>query len=299
MLIKDHKGENLKFLMEVTLKQNISITFSDVLGYIDLLPNGKKIIFIDPIVLAKQPSLLSFESDNEDIFLIPVGLHESTKSIESLTGILDVLLQNGVGRRGDTICAIGGGALLDTVSFAASIYRRGVHVVKIPTTLLGIVDAAIGIKTGINYSGQRNRLGSYYLGYSTVIDPHFMDGLSASLVRQGLGEIFKIAVIKSNELFERLLFEKDNLEKVEFYRTESGIDILVCAIELMLEELHDNPREKNLKRCVDFGHSFSPFVEMKSIEGVGFRALPHGFAVAHDCLLTSLISRRRSILPEP
>ena len=68
----------------------------------------------------------------------------------------------GIGRRNDNIIAVGGGALLDVVAFAASIFRRGINVVKVPTTLLGIVDASIGIKTGINFLGQRNRIGSSF-----------------------------------------------------------------------------------------------------------------------------------------
>ena len=75
---------------------------------------------------------------------------------------------------------------------AASIFRRGIHVVKVPTTLLGIVDAAIGIKTGINYLGQRNRLGSYHFDYSVIADPKLMYGLHKNLVRQGLGETLKL-----------------------------------------------------------------------------------------------------------
>ena len=68
---------------------------------------------------------------------------------------------------------------------------------KIPTTLLGIVDAAVGIKTGINFEEKRNRIGSYHFDYKVVIDSKMLDGLSKNMVRQGLGEIFKIAIIKS------------------------------------------------------------------------------------------------------
>jgi len=64
----------------------------------------------------------------------------------------------------------------------------------------------------------------------------------------------------------------------------------------MLEELHDNPREDNLMRCVDYGHSFSPLVEMESLNRTGYRSLPHGYAVAYDCILTATIAMKRGIL---
>jgi 3-dehydroquinate synthase len=68
------------------------------------------------------------------------------------------------------------------------------------------------------------------------------------------------------------------------------------AIELMLEELHLNPRETDLMRCVDFGHSFCPLVEMESLKRVGSRTIPHGYAVAYDCVLTTALARNRQII---
>jgi 2-epi-5-epi-valiolone synthase len=202
----------------------------------------------------------------------------------------------GIGRRRELVCAIGGGALMDTVSFAASIFRRGISVTKIPTTLLGIVDASIGIKTGVNFSGQRNRIGSYHFDFNVLIDPNLMEGISNGMIRQGLGEIFKIATIKGKKLFKCLKENISNLEDTEFYKTSAGINIMSDAIELMLEELHLNPRETDLKRCVDFGHSFCPLVEMESLKRIGSRSIPHGYAVAYDCVLTTALSRNRQLI---
>jgi 3-dehydroquinate synthase len=117
------------------------------------------------------------------------------------------------------------------------------------------------------------------------------------MMRQGLGEIFKISTIKGKQLFTKLISNIGKLEDINFYKTSEGIEILSDAIELMLEELHDNPRETNLRRCVDFGHSFCPLVEMESLKRAGSRTIPHGYAVAYDCALTTALSRNRQMIP--
>jgi 3-dehydroquinate synthetase len=286
------------FAMVVNYRREIVIQFADIFEYLSKDTNLRKLIFIDPIVLANQDEFLGIEQKNPKIILVPTNINESTKDIDSLTSVLSVMESNGLGRRGDIVCAVGGGALLDTVSFAASIFRRGISIVKVPTTLLGIVDASIGIKTGINYLDQRNRLGSYHFDYSVIADPKLMKGLHKGLVRQGLGEIFKIAVIKSETLFALLSDNLNHLEDVQFYSKSTGREVLELSIRLMLEELHDNPREDNLMRCVDYGHSFSPLVEMESLKRHSFKSLPHGYAVAYDCVLTAAIANHRGLLNE-
>lgn len=298
MLISPSTSGTNYFKMGVTYKKDINIEFSDIFSFLKASGDVKKIAFIDPVVLSNHDLFLNIESSDSKLMLVPTNIHEANKDLDSLKSILDVLENNGIGRRGDIVCAVGGGALLDTVAFATSIYRRGISIVKVPTTLLGVVDASIGIKTGINYLGQRNRLGSYHFDYKVIVDPKLMKGTRRSLVRQGLGEILKISVIKSRRLFDYINSYKDRLENIDFYSEKEGEHILISSIELMLEELHDNPREDNLKRCVDYGHSFSPLVEMESLKRTGIRSLPHGYAVAYDCVLTATISMNRGILSE-
>lgn len=293
MLRKNGNDLSVSFIMEMNQAGTAVIQFQNIVQFFENSKASNKLVFIDPIVLAKKPMLLQMEAQQHNTLLVPTNIQESSKSLDSVVSIIQVFEDRGIGRRNELICAVGGGALLDTVSFAASIYRRGISVTKIPTTLLGIVDAAVGIKTGVNFEGQRNRLGSYHFDFDVVIDPTLLNGIGKGMVRQGLGEIFKIATIKGRQLFFDLKSNMNNLEDVEFYQSGLGIKIISDAIELMLEELHDNPRESNLKRCVDFGHSFCPLVEMESLKRSGSRAIPHGFAVAYDCILTTALSFNR------
>ena len=298
-MLKDKNDSKVKkFTMQVSEKNNIEILFEDISTFILNMSASKKIIFIDPIVLTKKKYFLKLENKDKNLILIPTNIYEKNKNFESLMSILRVLEDQKVGRRNDAIFAVGGGALMDVVSFAASIFRRGVFVYKIPTTLLGIVDASIGIKTGINFQDKRNRVGSYHFEYKVIIDTKMMDGLSKNMLRQGLGEIFKIAIIKSKSLFDILVKYSNSLEDINFYKNNKGSNILKKSIKLMLEELHNNPKEKELKRCVDFGHSFCPLLEMEAIKRSEVKTLPHGFVVIYDCLLTTTISLLRGKIKE-
>ena len=293
MLKKITNGNNVSFMMGMNYESKVQIDFRSSIDFIENYNAKNKLIFIDPIVLANQPGFLDLELRDQYVTLVPTNIHESSKHLDSTIAILKIMEDRGIGRRNELVCAVGGGALMDEVSFAASIFRRGIFVTKVPTTLLGIVDASIGIKTGVNFEGQRNRLGSYHFDFDVVIDHSLLKGLGKGMIRQGLGEIFKIAVIKGRPLFEKILVNIEQLENISFYQGEKGSEIMMDSIELMLEELHSNPRETNLKRCVDFGHSFCPLVEMESLKRKNVKSVPHGYAVAYDCILTATISRNR------
>lgn len=295
--IDDTKPEFLQFKMTSTIDREINFHWVDIKSKIANDWKHKKIVaFIDSNVYESNIDWAELETAHSSLQFIPTNLNEAKKSTESLLACLERLESIGFSRRSDILLAIGGGVLMDLVSLAANLYRRGVAVVKVPTTLLGFVDASIGIKTGINFLGQRNRLGTYYLNYDVMYDRSLLTTLSTDLIREGLGEIFKIAIIKSKELFELLETNIGEILNPKFYLTDAGGNIISLSVKLMLEELHDNPTESNLKRCVDFGHTFSPFAEMQSVQSKEYLSIPHGLAVGADCVITSIISKNRGIL---
>jgi 2-epi-5-epi-valiolone synthase len=295
--IKSDKGEP-NFSMTVSTSRKIDIYWSDIESELKSNHQCKQIVFIDPIVLSFFPELVNLESSLPYLAIVPTNIGEKEKDINTLLSILSVLEQEGVGRRSDKIYVVGGGVLIDVVSLACSVFRRGIYLMKVPTTLLAFIDASIGIKSGINFMGQRNRLGTYNSRFNVLLDPKFLKILDKALIQEGLGEIFKIALIKSEELFDKIEKSASKLLQGDFYNKAQGKLILSQSLRLMLEEIHKNPEEDILRRSVDFGHTFSPLVEMESVNNASYRKLPHGYAVAYDCLLSSVISNIRGKLSD-
>ncbi len=222
------------------------------------------------------------------IAIFPGG--EEHKTIEIYKDILRELDAFPIHRRDEPIIAIGGGVLTDIVGFVAASYRRGVPHIKVPTTLMGYIDAALGIKIAINFNGNKNRLGSFEPPLAVFLDKSFLRTLSRRHLLNGVCEIIKLAVICDVTLFERL--ETDGAGSVAVrFANEAGDAILDHAIGAMLEELAPNLYEEELSRKVDFGHTFSYGLEIRHEH-----RLLHGEAVLLDILVSVLIARRRDLL---
>ena len=220
-----------------------------------------------------------------------VECSEETKDLDAMLVMVDAMERFGLLRRAEPVIAVGGGVLLDIAGFAASIYRRGVPYIRVPTTLLGLVDASVGAKTAINHFDRRNRLGTYYPPIMSYLDKTFVRSQTVREIANGLAEIFKMALIKDAELFSLLSENAEALIEEKFQYGAVPVRVINRAITGMVEELAPNLWEKNLERCVDFGHSFSPLVEMSALP-----ELLHGEAVCLDCIFSSYISFQRGLL---
>jgi len=218
-----------------------------------------------------------------------IATGEALKTLRTVELICEQAKHAHMDRHG-LLVAFGGGILCDLVGFAASIYKRGIRYVKVNTTLVGQVDVGVGVKTGVNFQASKNLLGSYYPAFASINDPHFLHSLPLRQLSCGLAEIIKMALILSPELFELLERQVDGLLCRRFatgQRAEAAADarILALAMQLMLDELQPNLREHQLERLVDFGHSFSPVLEIDSEH-----RLLHGEAVAIDMALCACIA---------
>ncbi len=217
---------------------------------------------------------------------------EEHKTVDSYLGILYELDSFPIHRRDEPIIAIGGGVLTDVVGFIASSYRRSVPHIKVPTTLMGYIDASVGIKTGINFNGHKNRIGSFEPPLRVYLDRTFLRSLPRRHILNGVCEIIKLAVIKDAELFA--LLERDGAKSIALnFQDEPGGAILDRAIGGMLEELEPNLYEENLARKVDFGHTFSYGLETRHEAH-----LLHGEAVLLDIIASSMIALGRGLLSQ-
>ena len=169
-------------------------------------------------------------------------------------------------RRREPFLAIGGGVLLDIAGMAACLYRRGVPFVRVPTTLLAIVDASVGVKNGVDYccnvtdETYKNRVGSFYAPSACLLDTSFISTQDSRNICNGFGEIMKLALVRSTDLFELLETHGAALVNAKFGESSvvpDGVSdrVIDLSIQIMLEELGPNLWEKKLERCVDYGES--------------------------------------------
>ncbi|MBO1416093.1 sedoheptulose 7-phosphate cyclase [Streptomyces sp. FH025] len=260
--------------------------------------SDRRLLVVDDVVERIYGSAIDayFEEHGFRTAKLVLDAHEQVKNWASVDKVLAAMDGFGVDRRREPVIAIGGGVLCDVVGFAASIFRRGTPYVRIPTTLIGLVDAGVGVKTGVNHREGKNRIGTYAQPLLSLLDSRFLGTLPVRHLSNGMAEILKVALVKSLPLFERV--EKASLTDLRgFFESPRYADtadyVIEESIHLMLEELQPNLWESVLERCVDYGHTFSPTVEMYAVS-----ELLHGEAVAIDMALTTGISLERGLMTE-
>ncbi|MGW2374564.1 sedoheptulose 7-phosphate cyclase [Kitasatospora sp. NPDC001683] len=220
---------------------------------------------------------------------------EGAKSLEQAVHVTEAMSRMGILRRTEKVVAVGGGVVLDIVGFAASMYRRGVPYVRVPTTLVGQIDAGIGVKTGVNHGHHKNRLGAYFAPETALIDPHFLRTIDPRHVANGIAEIIKMALVKDAVLFDLLEATVGAITPDTLGGCGSAVsEVLSRAISGMLDELEPNLWEQVLERSVDYGHTFSPSLELRADP-----PLLHGEAVAVDMAICLALAHLRGHLAEP
>jgi len=292
--------------MTLRLENNLSRSFEVVVnrGLIDIqqqntisiLDNRRVLVITTPTVhdlYGDQMRNILASRPLKDNYVVVFELSETRKTIESVQEVCALAVYHGLGRK-DVIVAFGGGVCSDVVGFAASMFRRGISHVRVPTTLIGQIDAGIGIKGGVNYRSKKNILGCFHPPEAVLIDPSVLATLRAPHIRQGLSEIIKLAVIMDRGLFDNVKSYGRELISSKFQHPGNVAQaVILRAIELTLGELQQNSFEdQTLERLLDFGHTFSPLIE----EETGF-TISHGEAVAIDMALTCSLAAELGIMP--
>jgi len=267
-----------------------------------MLPlNGprRRFLVIDDAVEALYGAKINsyFESHGLQTRVVILPGEEDNKRQQAVDKILEACCEFGLHRR-EPIIAIGGGCVLDIVGLAANLYRRGVPYIRVPTTLLAIVDASVGVKNGVDYCSssrgpQKNRVGSFYAPAAVYLDKTFISTQNKRNIVNGLGEIMKLALVRSESLFNLLESHGSRLIEEKFQGEDGVADqVIEKSIEIMLEELGPNLWEYKLERCVDYGHTFSKIIEMQPNADI-----MHGEAVNIDGFLCVIISHLRHMIP--
>lgn len=226
-------------------------------------------------------------------FLV-LDCREATKTYDQVLAVCHEAARLNLERRSQ-IVAVGGGVCTDICGFAAAVYRRGISHIKVPTTLVGLIDAGIGLKNGVNLGDKKNLLGTFSPPECSILDAAFLHTLDARQLRAGLAESLKMGVVCDWELF--LTLERDGLEllRTRFaHPYPAAARVIKRSVDDMLAELSRNPFEvSGYERAVDFGHTFSPYFESAS----QYTTL-HGEAVAMDMALSTVIAARLGVIAE-
>jgi len=233
-----------------------------------------------------------FESRGVAHEILRLPMVEENKSVEMTLKVCEKMKKFNIDRRTEPVIAIGGGVCLDVVGLAASLFRRRTPYIRVPTTSLAYVDASVGAKNGCNFMGSKNRLGTYVPPCAALLDSSFFQTQQRREVSNSLGEMAKMAIMKSEELFG--LLEKNGRRLIESRFAPQGASddvparVLRLSIETMLEELAPNLWEHSLDRLVDFGHVVGQNLEMTALGTED--ELMHGEAVAVDMAFMSVLS---------
>jgi len=233
----------------------------------ELLPSGGFAAVSD-----SNTARLFAAADENRMLELPPG--ETTKAWASVEKILDFALSLSLGRDG-TILGFGGGVVCDVTAFAASIYMRGCRLILVPTTLLSMVDAAIGGKTGINFGGSKNTVGTFYPAHEVRICPRLLRTLPDKEYKSGLAEAIKHAMLEPQKygLLDMLLNERQAILSRDSQILERFIP---AAARIKVDIVNLDLREQGKRAHLNLGHTFG-----HALEGaMNFSRWSHGEAVA-------------------
>ena len=207
---------------------------------------------------------------------------EAGKNLDTVVKIWDALEKSGATRK-SVVINIGGVMVTDIGGFAASTFKRGIATINFPTTFLGVVDAATGGKTGINFNGFKNEIGTFHEPAKVIISPLPFSTLPQNELLSGYAEMMKTALISDHELYVKLYRISDILSNSQ----ELGEAVEKC-VNIKEEIVKLDPKEEGLRKVLNFGHTAGHAFESIRLE----RGEPvtHGEAVAHGMLVALILS---------
>lgn len=269
-------GSNLILKLKNLFKKN-NIKFERCLLIIDKNVPKKMINKIKKSLKKKKISVIFFTAN------------ESNKNLEITNKIIQFLLKNNFSRE-DCLISIGGGITGDISAFAASLFKRGLKFINIPTTLLSQVDSSIGGKTGVNTRHGKNLIGTFYQPHLVVSDSDFLKSLSKREIVCGYGEILKHSLIANKKFYE---FLNQNLKKLIELKTPYIEKAIYESCKIKKDVVEKDERENNLRKVLNFGHTFGHAFEAS----LGYSGkLNHGEAVLLGINMAIRFSFKKNLL---
>jgi 3-dehydroquinate synthase len=219
-----------------------------------------------------------------EVIMLPAG--EENKVLEVCFQVWETLTEAGFGRH-DLLINLGGGMVTDLGGFVASVYKRGLAFINVPTSLLAMVDAAVGGKTGIDFAGYKNQIGTFTAAQATYIDTGFLHTLPSQEWANGFAELLKHALISDSQLWQ-------DLSKIQDIQNELRSETIQQGVQIKVDIVAQDPTETGLRKILNFGHTIGHALESYYLNTE--TPLSHGHAVAIGLLLESHLSVELSTL---
>ncbi len=265
------------------------LTEKELLNWIEKYTPGKVFLATEETVNEIWVSKFEdfFSSKGIKKVVIPAG--ENNKKIESVVKIWAFLSENG-GDRKSLLINVGGGMLTDLAGFAATTFKRGVDFLNVPTTLLSQVDASVGGKTGINFGGYKNEIGTFKEPVAVIINTDFLKTIDKENFISGFAEMIKHGLIYKPEHLKEL--KTFDFEKIDYDYLQKIIRDSVNVKEYFVS---NDPTEKNIRKALNFGHTIGHAFESYAMQQN--KPIQHGYAVAYGMITELFLSVKKCNFP--
>lgn len=234
------------------------------------------------------PKFLPYLATDLTIEIIEFEAGEPNKNIETCVQLWNVLTELGADRK-SLVLNLGGGVVTDLGGFVASTFKRGVDFIHIPTSLLSMVDASVGGKTGVDLGHLKNQIGVINVPKMVLIDTQYLETLSKDEMRSGLAEMLKHGLIYDKDYWEQFL----DLKAIDFADFD---ELIYRSVEIKNEIVTQDPTEKNIRKALNFGHTLGHAIESYFLENDHKKSLLHGEAIAIGMILESFISLEKNLI---
>ncbi len=204
--------------------------------------------------------------------VITIGAGDVNKNIETLAAVWEALSNGGASRKSLLVC-LGGGMVTDLGGFAASTFKRGIPYINIPTTLLAMVDAAVGGKTAINFNGLKNEVGVFQKAACVLMDTEFLRSLDMHNILSGYAEMLKHGLISNHRTLNELL--TFDLTGIDYAQLKQMVG---TSVQVKEDIVRQDPREQGIRKALNLGHTIGHAFESFALSGQ--RPVLHGYAVA-------------------
>lgn len=282
MKSQEIKFKNLENKYSVLIGNNTLKALSKKIKLV--CPKVKKIaIIFDSQIPSKFKKEISKNLKSYHLLSYNFKSSEKVKSLKSASFFLSELMSKNLSRS-DLLIGVGGGITGDLTGFVASIFKRGMNFISIPTTLLSQVDAAVGGKTGVNSKYGKNLIGSFSQPKLVIIDTNFLKSLKKKEMISGYAEILKHAVINDKKFFNWL---KINSKKIFLKSSNELIYAIKKSCRIKLSYVNEDTNERNLRMILNFGHTFAHAIEIKNNYS---KNISHGEAVLSGMILATKLS---------